>query len=47
MGISHFPLGSYWENRPNHYFVETHDWRPLNNTQMYAMSRLLIITLSI
>jgi hypothetical protein len=33
----------YWENRPNQYLVEAHDWRPLHNTQMYAMSRLLIL----
>jgi hypothetical protein len=36
-----------WENRPILNLIDTHDWRPLKYTQIYAMSRLLIITLSI
>jgi hypothetical protein len=28
----------YWESRPSQHLDNPHDWRPLHNTQMYAIS---------
>jgi ferredoxin len=30
--------GIYWESRPNQHLVDPNDWRPLHNTQLYAIS---------
>jgi hypothetical protein len=27
----------YWESRPNQHLFDPHNWRPLHNTQMYAI----------